>query len=321
MAATANTPPCATFVQKVYRPVGFTKGYNFVLWFIFGGALVGFALARLQFLDYFHVFCNPDRSQKSQGAPGECFYFSQPFYALGMILHLAGVLPASLLAFLQFIPAIRHKAILFHRVNGYAVILLSITGCIGAFMILRPTFGGSIDIQTAGGLLGIAFACALAIAWISIKRLRLDLHRAWMLRAWVWAGSIITIRIILFIGSVVIPMTGTYYFSERCDKVAWLFENDQNKTLYVYPECEAFFSGQNSNQHVSIKAQFLDSTLAEKMSVMNMIFGASMWLGLSLHAFGVELYLYLTPAETERLRQISFQRQLAAGKKTTSGDS
>lgn len=39
----------------------------------------------------------------------------------------------------------------------------------------------------------------------------------------------------------------------------------------------------------------------------------ALWLALMLHAIGIEIYLRLTPRETERLREVSYQRQLEAG--------
>lgn len=33
-------------MRKVYNPLGFSKAYNFILWFIFAGALFGFSLSR-----------------------------------------------------------------------------------------------------------------------------------------------------------------------------------------------------------------------------------------------------------------------------------
>jgi hypothetical protein len=39
------------FGQKIYQPLGFKKGYNFILFFILTGALMGFVLARFQYLD------------------------------------------------------------------------------------------------------------------------------------------------------------------------------------------------------------------------------------------------------------------------------
>ena len=42
-------------------------------------------------------------------------------------------------------------------------------------------------------------------------------------------------------------------------------------------------------------------------------FGAAFWLAFVLHVLGVELYLKMTPAEGERLRQVSYERQLERG--------
>lgn len=41
----------------------------------------------------------------------------------------------------------------------------------------------------------------------------------------------------------------------------------------------------------------------------------ALWLALAIHAIGVEIYLHLTPKEAQRLRQVSYQRQLEAGMK------
>lgn len=189
----ADRPPANAFVaqaRKVYNPIGFSKGYNFVLWFVFLGALFGFSLARLPYLDFWGVFCG------AGGAlPGECFYFTRPGPAqIGMILHLGCILPASLLACLQFIPVVRHKAIIVHRINGYLVTLLSLVGTVGAFLALRHSFGGGLDTQSGLGLLGIMFIVSSVLAIINIKRLQIEQHRAWMLRAWFYVSTLVPPR-------------------------------------------------------------------------------------------------------------------------------
>jgi hypothetical protein len=40
-----------------------------------------------------------------------------------------------------------------------------------------------------------------------------------------------------------------------------------------------------------------------------------LWMALTLHILGCEIYLWLTPAESARLRQVSYERQLEAGYK------
>lgn len=184
--AVSDHPPRNAFVafaRKIYNPVGFAKGYNFVLWFILVGGLFGFCLARIQLLDFYHKFCP---TEGSGTGTGECLYYlGQKRYNVGIILHLAGILPGSLLACVQFVPVVRHKFIMLHRVNGYAVIILSVLATVGAYMIADVTFGGGIEIQVGVGLLGIVFVGSLAMAYINVKRLQIEQHRAWMLRAWV----------------------------------------------------------------------------------------------------------------------------------------
>lgn len=74
--------------------------------------------------------------------------------------------------------------------------------------------------------------------------------------------------------------------------------------------------------------------IAEKAAAAGILFGASGWLALAIHAIGIEVYvsgnlpglqiqhepqltkakqLRLTPAENERLRKVSHQRRVEAG--------
>lgn len=179
----SDRPPANAFVaaaRKIYNPIGFSKGYNFVLFFIFAGALMGFSLARLQYLDYDGTFCGKD----SQAATGECFFSGRGTPRIGLLMHLATILPAGLLVSFQFVPAIRHKVILFHRINGYIILVLSLVSTVGALMAARHAFGGGLETQLGVGFVGIAFITCLFLAWINIKRLQLEQHRAWMLRGW-----------------------------------------------------------------------------------------------------------------------------------------
>ncbi|KAJ2984482.1 hypothetical protein NUW58_g6036 [Xylaria curta] len=313
--ATSSKPPRNSFVahaRKVYNPIGFSKGYNFILWFIFVGALFGFALARLQYLDFWGVFCN----QKSPGAlPGECFYYTQSGrYQVGIILHLASVVPGSLLACLQFVPVIRHKVILVHRINGYLVVLLSIVGTASALVIARHSAGGGVDVQVAVGLLAIIFLGSMVMAIINVKRLQIEQHRAWMIRAWAAGGVIITLRIGLIIGAMVVSAVGGHYVAQPCDKINFALHG-QNTTMELYPECAPFFSGENPDQHAVVTGDFNGNNVMEAGAALNAAFGPAAWLAIALHMLGAELYLRLTPAEHERLRNVSYQRQIEAGMK------
>jgi hypothetical protein len=180
-----------TWARKLYNPLGFKKGYNFVLWFIFAGALFGFTLARFMYLDFSRNFCPKGGSQGSNGAaPGECYYYLNfDRYKIGILLHLAGILPAAILAVAQFTPIIRHKWIIVHRIMGYAALLLYTISLVGALMIARHAFGGGLDIQVFIGFVGIGVLVCFIISYINIKRLQIEQHRAWMLRGWFYVRS------------------------------------------------------------------------------------------------------------------------------------
>ncbi|KAF4814801.1 hypothetical protein CGCTS75_v013253 [Colletotrichum tropicale] len=303
-------PPANGFVaaaRKVYNPLGFAKGYNFVLFFIFFGAFMGFTLVRFEYLN-FSIFCGPGGA-----APGECFYYQKRIEQIGIKMHLGAILPASFLACFQFVPVIRHKVLLFHRINGYLIILLSLVSTAGIFMFLRNAFGGGIETQTGVGLLSIMFIGSMMLAFINIKKLQIEQHRAWMLRAWFYAGSIITIRLIQITAATIISNMGTYYVSRPCDQVAFMVDN-MNRTLALYPDCASYFSGENPGQQTVVHADLPGATsAAEAGAATGMVFGMAVWLALAIHAIGIEIYLHLTPAEAERLRNVSFKRQLEAG--------
>ncbi|KAI1131197.1 hypothetical protein F5Y10DRAFT_275604 [Nemania abortiva] len=317
MAMSANPLKNAFVAQarRIYKSIGFSKGYNFVLWVICVGALFAFSLSRLDYLDFWGVFCNPDSRGGKGAMPGECYYFTKPGrYQIGIILHLATVLPASLLACVQFVPIIRQKAMSVHRINGYIVTFLSLVGTVAALMIARHSAGGGVDVQVFVGLLAILFVGSTVLAIINIRRLQIEQHRAWMIRAWTYGSIIITTRIGLVIGALLISRIGGHYMAQPCAKINFTLKSLE-ATMAFYPQCAAFFSGENLDQHAVVKANWFGNNIMETGTALNIVFGPAAWLALVLHVVGAELYLRLTPAEHERLRNVSYYRQLAAGMK------
>lgn len=124
-----------------------------------------------------------------------------------MQLHLFTILPATLLACVQFVPVVRHKFLLFHRLNGYIVVILALISSAGTLIIARHAFGGDFATQTWVGATVILTTVGLAMAYINVKLLQIDQHRAWMMRAWAWFATIITIRIIMIISAQVISVS------------------------------------------------------------------------------------------------------------------
>ncbi|QGI87054.1 hypothetical protein CEK25_002010 [Fusarium fujikuroi] len=307
--AAPTRPPANAFVakaRKVYNPIGFSKGYNFILWFIFAGAMFGFALARMMFLNYNSIYCNPNSTGNGAG-PGECWsYNRKDFYKIGIKMHLYTIIPASFLVVFQFIPFIRYKALLFHRMNGYIVVVLAVIGTVGAIIIAPVAFGGSLPIRAAVGLMSIMFLGSLFLAIWNIKTLQLEQHRAWMLRAWFYAGSIITLRIIMIISAVVMSKNPSYRLPMQCAKVA-SFYDDTKSLIAKYPTCD------DPNAWVAVQGDMSGDSSENIASALSLGFSMAIWLALAIHAIGIEVYLHLTPAETERLRKISFQRQQERG--------
>lgn len=110
--------------------------------------MLGFSLARLQYLDVGGIF--------REAVSGEWFWYRQSHYRIGITLHLATVVPCGLLMVWQFVPKIRHKVLIVHRINGYVIIILVILSNVGALMIARRAFGGTLATQAGVGVLVIS---------------------------------------------------------------------------------------------------------------------------------------------------------------------
>lgn len=289
-------------MRPIYRAIGFQKGYNFVLWFLFAGAFFGFILARSSYMDV-------NGNYRKNAAPGEWFWFRRGFYNAMLRLHLVTILPAGLLAILQFTPVIRHRVRLIHRINGYIIIVLFLASNVGAVGMSRRAFGGTIASQTFIGMLAIVTTASFGMALYNIKRLQIDQHRAWMLRVWFYLGCIITDRFIQPIVGIIVGQAGqywAYYTVWSCQQIAF---TDSQAVAGTYSACKA-----DPNALTRVRANLAHpKNASEAGSALQLSFPAALWLAFMIHAVGVEIYLRLTPAESERLRQVSYERQVERG--------
>lgn len=302
MVATSTKNPTnvlAEAARKIYRTVGFTKWYNFWLWLIFGGGgLLYFSVARLKYIDFYGVFCGGSSGQGEHdlASPGECFYHLIPGrYQLGIIIHLVCILPASILACVQFIPIARRKAMRLHRVNGWISTVLAIIGSIGSVVISPHSMGGGVDTISMVGTEGILFTTALVIGVVHAKRHNIAKHRAWMLRAWVIGGAIISMRHIMTITMVLASLNGGFYYAEPCDKISFVL-GGENATMASYPECAPFFSGEDPSRHVAVHATVFTKDKVKIAAAINMVFGMAGWVAIVIHAVSIELYLHYESA-------------------------
>ncbi|KAL2287533.1 hypothetical protein FJTKL_04970 [Diaporthe vaccinii] len=299
--------------QRLHQLIGFQHGYNFVLWCYFALGLLGFTLSRAPYLDYYGVFCKPKSLAPSlHAAPGECYFFlNGGREQIGMMMHLYGIIPCCLLLSFQFVPIVRRKAIMFHRINGYIVVLLMAVAVVGGLMVTRNAFGGDVSFQVANVLLGASVTICLALAMINIMRLQIDQHRAWMLRAWVLASSIVTMRIVQNIACRAASGQG-YTAMRPCAQIDSDGVLPRSVIERAWPECTVYFTGTHPDQQALVRADYYGLPIEINVAI-SIVSGASAFVALFLHAMGVEVYLHLTPAESERLRQASYHKQSASG--------
>jgi hypothetical protein len=163
-----------------------------------------------------------------------------------------------------------------------------------------------VDTQVYVGILAILTTVSALLAWWNIKRLQIDQHRAWMLRCWFYAGNIITLRLIQLCSYLLLGrnISNTFHSVMPCDEITYLGGNAS-----VYPNCAADPSGYTSVQADATTPMGVE----EVVSSLNLSFGTAGIIALWMHAVGIEIYLRLTPAEGERLRQVSYEKQLEKG--------
>ncbi|KAI1196709.1 hypothetical protein F5X97DRAFT_334493 [Nemania serpens] len=271
----------------------FSDPPHFVAWATLSGILGGFSLWRLRFLDFRGVFCGPSaRDVLGPGAlPGECFYFLRSRPAeVGIRAHLALVLPAALLACLQFVPRIRRRAAALHRVSGYASLLLGVLGAVAALPTVRHAFGGDVAAQAAAGTMMILFVAAQI--------------RGYMMRSWVYGAAIITVRVVMLAASYAVSALGDYHAAQPCDKIDFVLGGDMGRVLGRYPGCAAFYSGRDRGRHVAARADIASADPVEVLTAFNVTYGMSSWVALMIHVVGVELYLRLSAEGVRHRREI-----------------
>lgn len=125
------------------------------------------------------------------------------------------------------------------------------------------------------------------------------------------ASYIVAMTVLIYIAEEIITLIGGYYMARPCAQVYYML-GSQADTLQAYPDCAAYFLGEDPFRQVAVEAN-IHGNEAELAAAEGILFGPAMWLAFALQAAGVEIYLRLTPAETERLRRVSHQRQLEAG--------
>ncbi len=194
--------------------------------------MFGFSLVKLQDFNF-------DGHFSKEIKPGDWYFYHSGVFRAGMLIHLAGCLPAGLLMVLQFLPAIRHKYLLFHRVNGYVVLLLLLLANAGACIIIPRAAQGLLATQSSESVLVLLTTFGMIMAYWNVKRLQIDQHRAWMLRTMFYYGSIITSRPATQIAVRIVSYIGGYYSIWSCDQIDFTYRQYGITGILKekYPQC------------------------------------------------------------------------------------
>jgi hypothetical protein len=297
-------------VRRIYNPLGFQRGYNFPLWIIFGLGALGFCASRAMYLDYDHTY------RDSKWATGDWETQSHGRSRVGMLMHIACVVPIGFLLPFQFLPVVRHKFMLYHRLAGYVLMLLLLAGNAGAIAVSDTAMGASLEMRLFVPVVAGITTVSLALAYINIKRLQIDQHRAWMLRTWVYAFIIVSQRLIQLPTMQIISRMGIFYVPMKCHSIDHILTLVQpGLAPLFYPEC-----AESPDNVVAVLANRNPVPNEQGIPPLHQI-GATVQLtllptlilALLLHIFGIEMYLHLTGAEAKRLRRVSRERQRAKG--------
>ncbi|KAH7226131.1 hypothetical protein BKA60DRAFT_176757 [Fusarium oxysporum] len=274
--------------------LGFTNTTSFVLFCIFGGILFLFSTLQFRLMDIDGFFC---KEGDPSSVPGECYVFQKPgLMRSGMLLHLATFLPAGALVCFQFIPALRRpKYIKFHHVNGYVVLVLSALGTVAALIIESKAMGGIFSNRIGTWTLATLVTTATVKGYVSIKNKEIEKHRAWMLRAWFWATSIITMRVILIsLAHIIGQPSRSMTMSLPCAVIEYLHESFPGTRQNPYPSCAAYVSGENLLQEALVRTNWDLNDLPGITAALRVGYAVGGWLGFLTNAIGIEIYIWKT---------------------------
>lgn len=113
------------------------------------------------------------------------------------------------------------------------------------------------------------------------------------------------------------PPAQRQFLAYPCSVLHFIIRSD-TALLARYPACAPLVDGTNTlgdALQVAVEANFNmgpEGNETEQLAAaLHACFGMAGWLATALHVVGTEVYLKLTPKEGERLRRISYERQVS----------
>ena len=97
---------------------------------------------------------------------------------------------------LQLIPALRARALPFHRWNGRLYIVTAfVISLAGIYMVWTRGTAGGLAMKAGISLNGLLILACAALAWRNVLARRLDAHRRWALRAFILVSGVWFFRV------------------------------------------------------------------------------------------------------------------------------
>jgi len=270
-------------LQSVYHGIsgmlGFGERFSLLFFFVFGGALFSFCFARVLMMIPAHV--------KTVTVPGEWYWYRQKLFKPCIFIHIYLTIIAGIFAIFQFIPMIRRRKIILHRINGYFVLSNLIPGTIAGSIVARRAYGGELNSQSAFYTVGSMIVFAAYMGLSNVRRTRK--HRKWMLRTVAYTSSAITARILAIIIRTIISVSGSYYAVWTCDEISFLL-NSTSGTASLFPACEPNAGTDPRQVHVAVHASIHEDRI-NFGSTMRVSFGMALWTAILIHTICVEIYI------------------------------
>ncbi|KAK0199650.1 hypothetical protein DFS33DRAFT_181367 [Desarmillaria ectypa] len=182
--------------------VGYKQRFSLLFFIIFGGALMGFCLYSARTMNF--------ALMKKYAPPAQWFWYNQKTFKANYALHIYTAVIGGIFSLFQFLPAIRRRAVIVHRINGYFVIILLIPSNVTGAIIGYRAFGGEINSQSMYYTLGILSSGCLIMGLFNVKKNTRE-HRKWMLRGVVIFSVVITARLITLAAREIVTDIGNYY--------------------------------------------------------------------------------------------------------------
>lgn len=124
--------------------------------------------------------------------------YNPGFATMPRIVQAHAVLGAVYLVFgaLQFSPAIRARALAFHRWSGRMLVAFGLITGLSAIVIgaVIPFSGPAETVIIS--IFGAAYVFALTAGFLAARAGRIARHRAWMIRAYAIGAAVVTMRLI-----------------------------------------------------------------------------------------------------------------------------